>query len=81
MDLEVAEKFFFWCLVINSGIYAVTALAVLVLRDFVCRVHKKLFALEEEAVLKSIQHYLAMYKLLITVFNFTPWIAVLIIKS
>jgi len=52
----------------------------LVLRDFLCRIHKKIFGLDEEAVLNSIHRYLASYKLLITVFNFAPWIAILIIK-
>jgi len=40
----------------------------------------KMFRIEEEAVRKSIQMYLGTYKLLITVFNFVPWIALLIIN-
>jgi len=80
MDIEILQGFFFWCMLVNTGIYAFTAIAVLVLRDFVCKIHKKLFGLDEETVSKSIQKYLATYKLLITVFNFTPWIAILIVK-
>jgi len=80
MDIEIVQSFFFWCMVVNGGIYALTAIAVLVLRDFVCKIHKKLFDLDEATVLQSIQRYLAAYKLLITAFNFTPWIAILIIK-
>ena len=80
MDLEILERFFFWCMLVNTGVYALTAIAVLVLRDIVCKIHKKLFGLDEETVIKSTQKYLATYKLLITVFNFAPWIAVLIIK-
>ena len=67
-------------MLVNSGIYALTAIAVLVLRDVVCKIHRKMFGLDEETVLKSIQNYLANYKLLITVFNFVPWIVILIIK-
>jgi len=80
MDIEILQEFFFWCMLVNTGIYAFTAIAVLVLRDFVCKIHKKLFGLDKETVSKSIQKYLATYKLLITVFNFAPWIAILIIK-
>ena len=80
MDIEILQGFFFWCMLVNIGIYAFTAIAVLVLRDFVCKIHKKLFGLDKETVSKSIQKYLATYKLLITVFNFVPWIAILIIK-
>ncbi|MFC1769515.1 DUF6868 family protein [Nitrospirota bacterium] len=78
--MEILQRFFFWCMVVNSGIYAFTAIAVLVFRDRVCRIHKRLFGLNEEAVHRSIQDYLATYKLFITFFNFAPWIAILIIK-
>ena len=80
MDIEKLQTFFFWCMLVNIGIYALTAITVLVLRDLVCKIHRKLFGLEEETVYKSIHMYLAAYKLLITVFNFVPWIAILIIK-
>lgn len=80
MELETLEEFFFWCMLVNTGIYAFTAIAVLVLRDFLCKIHKKMFGLNEETVCESMQKYLANYKLLITFFNFVPWIVILIIK-
>jgi hypothetical protein len=80
MEIEVIEKFFLWCLIINTGIYAVTAITVLLLRDLYCKIQEKLFGLDEKEVMRITQQYLATYKLLITVFNFTPWIAMLIIK-
>jgi hypothetical protein len=80
MEIEVIEKFFLWCLIINTGIYAVTAITVLLLRDLYCKIQEKLFGLDEKEVMRITQQYLATYKLLITVFNFTPWIAILIIK-
>jgi len=39
-----------------------------------------LFSLDEQTVSKSLLRYLATYKLLITVFNFVPWIAIMIIN-
>jgi hypothetical protein len=80
MEIEVIEKFFLWCLIVNTGIYAVTAITVLLLRDIYCKVQEKLFGLDEKEVMRITQQYLASYKLLITIFNFTPWIAMLIIK-
>jgi hypothetical protein len=80
MNIELLQDFFFWCMLVNTVIYAFTAIAVLLLRDVVCKFHKKMFNLDEKTVLASVQHYLATYKLLITVFNFVPWIAILIIK-
>ena len=80
MDIETLQEFFFWCMLVNTGIYAVTAIAVLLLRDVICKIHKKMFGLDEETVCKSMHMYLAAYKLLITVFNFVPWIAIMITK-
>ena len=80
MDIEILERFFFWCMLINMGIYTLTALAVVIFRDFVCTIQKKLFDLDKVTVLQSAQRYLGTYKLMITVFNFVPWIAILIIK-
>ena len=80
MEIEKLQGFFFWCWLINTGIYVFTAIAVMVFRDLVFLIHKKMFGLDEETVCKSIQMYLATYKLMITVFNFVPWIAILIIK-
>jgi len=80
MGMEKLQDFFFWCMLLNIGIYTLTALSVLVLRDFVGRLLGKMFRIDEESVRKSIQMYLAAHKLLITVFNFVPWIALLIIN-
>jgi len=80
MGIEKLQHFFFWCMVVNVGIYAITTIAFLVLRNFVYRIHKKIFRLDEASVARSIHKYLATYKLLVTVFNFVPWVAILIIK-
>ncbi len=80
IDIEKLQEFFFWCMLVNIGIYAFTAITVLMFRDLFCKIQRKMFGLNEETVCKSINMYLATYKLLITVFNFVPWIAILIIK-
>jgi hypothetical protein len=80
MEIEKLQGFFFWCMLVNFGIYTITAIAVLVLRDIICKIHRKMFRLDEETVNKSIHKYLATYKLLVTVFNFVPWVALLIIE-
>jgi len=80
MNIEKLQDFFLWCMVVNAGIYALTAIAVFAFRNIICKIHKKMFGFDEETVNKSLQKYLATYKLLITFFNFAPWIAILIIK-
>lgn len=80
MDLQVLEKFLLWCLLVNFGLYTLTVVAVMIMRDFVCRINAKLFGIEEKTVKKAVFKYIAAYKLLIIIFNFVPWLAVLIIK-
>lgn len=80
VEIETLQDFFFWCMVINTGIYAFTAIAVFAFRGSICWIHEKIFGFDEKTTLESVHRYLANYKLLITAFNFAPWIAILIIK-
>ena len=80
MDIEKLQEFFFWCMLVNLGIYALTAILILIFHNTVLKIQRKMFRLDEETVSKAVYKYLANYKLLITVFNFVPWIAILIIK-
>jgi hypothetical protein len=79
MDIEQVRDFFFWCMVVNTVVYTITAIAVLALRDLVSGIQTRLFNLDEKTISTATHKYLATYKLLITVFNFTPWVALLII--
>lgn len=80
MNIQLIEDFFFWSMIINLGIYLISSLATLFMPAFLCTVMNKVFDYSREESLKAVQRYLANYKLLITVFNFTPWIVILIIK-
>jgi hypothetical protein len=79
-ETSLLQDFLFWCLLINIGIYTATAVAVLIFRNLVCRIHESLFGLDEAAVMRSVQNCLAACKLLIAFFNFVPRVTVLIIK-
>ena len=80
MDIEKLQEFFFWCMLVNIGIYTLTAILILIFHNTVLKIQSKMFRLDEETVSKAVYRYLANYKLLITVFNFVPWLAILIIK-
>lgn len=81
MNLQLLQAFFFWCMVINSAVYVISAVFTVLFNGFMCFVMKKVFEYEKEESLKAVQGYLANYKLFITVFNFTPWIATIIISQ
>ena len=80
MDLEKLQNFFLWSLLINLAIYIVSIIAALSLRGFMCKIHGKLFGLNEEAINKTVYLYFGIYKIFINFFNLAPWIAIQIIK-
>jgi len=79
MDLAALREFLFWWLVVNVGIYLVTAGGTMMARDRIARLHVKLFGVEEATARKAMYGYVAAYKLLITVFAFAPWLALVIL--
>ncbi len=80
MDIDKLQDFLLWSLIVNIGIYLLVVVALLAMRDFHIRMLEKVFGLDEKTIQKGMYTYVANYKLLITVFNFTPLIAILIIK-
>lgn len=80
MDIERLQDFLLWSLLVNAGIYIISLLGVLSLRRFMCKIHAKLFGVSEETANTVMYQYLAIYKLLLIVFNFVPWIAIQLIS-
>ncbi len=80
MDLDRLQDFLLWSLLVNAGIYIISLVGVLSLRRFMCKIHAKLFGVSEETSNKVMYQYLAVYKLLLIVFNLVPWIAIQLVK-
>ena len=80
MDLDRLQEFLLWSLLINAGIYIISLMGVLSMHRFMCKIHVKLFRVSQETVSKVIYLYLAIYKLLLIIFNLVPWIAIQLIK-
>ena len=81
MDLEFLRRFFFWCMIVNSGVYLVTAISLIAFRGFVYGILTKLFGIDDTIIGASVQKYLGNFKLLITFFNFTPWLVLLFLTK
>jgi len=79
MELVTLREFFFWCLVINAAIYMLSAVAWLALRRFYTGILTRSFRLDETRINVGVFRFLANFKLLITVFNFTPWLVLFMI--
>ncbi len=75
MTLDQYTEFFGLCSIINMGLFAATTAAVMLLKNTVSKIHAKLFNVEESALPKIYFKYIAIYKLLIIVFNIVPYVA------
>ena len=80
MDIDRLQAFLLWSLVVNAGIYVISLVGVLSVRPFVCKIHMKLFGVSEDTANTVMYQYLAIYKLLLIVFNLVPWIAISLIQ-
>ena len=77
--IELLTEFFGWCLVISIGIYVITLTAYWLMRGFAQRMNARIFGIAEQHVAEVTFSYVAAYKLGMTVFFFTPWLALKIL--
>lgn len=80
MDIVLLSSFLKWCCIINFSCLLLSTFALLLMPDFIFKVHGKLFKLTRESFNTQIYQFLAMYKILILVFNLTPFLALWIIQ-
>jgi hypothetical protein len=80
MDLDLLGSFFRWCCIINFSCLLLSTLALLLMPDVIYRIHGSLFKLTREAFNTQIYQFLAMYKVLILVFNLAPFLALWIMQ-
>ena len=72
---EMWTEFFGWYTVLNVGIYLISALAVLTMRNLVVRQGERWFGVPEDVALRTTYQWIGAYKLAIVLFALTPWLA------
>ena len=75
MTIEALTEFLGWATVINIAILLLSTLAMITMRKAITGVHSRLFGLDEKDLGRAYFQYLAQYKIVIIVFNITPYIA------
>lgn len=80
MTLDLIWKVLGWALAINMGIYALTAVSMLTLRDWMSNYHARYFDIEPAEVRRLYMQALTLHKLVIVNFVFVPWLVVWIIR-
>ncbi len=81
MNIEMLTQFFMWCTILNVA-FLVLSFSVVAFgfgRDFVYRMHSKLFPMPRETFNAVIYSFIGVYKIFVFVFNVVPWIALTII--
>ena len=79
MNTEILSGFLLWCAIINYGLLIVWFLAFLLARDWIFRMHGKIYRISD-AQFNAINYAgIAFYKILILVFSLIPYIALRII--
>ncbi len=80
MNIALLKEFFMCCTIINAGIFMLTAMISIFGREFIYRVHGKMFDLSKVTVNAMLYGFLAFYKIVFIVFVLVPWIVLTIIS-
>ncbi len=80
MSIDKIHDFLLWSTVINFGLLLFSVVMIITTKNFIYRLHGKIFNLEKEQITLSLYLVLGIYKILIIVFNIVPLIAIEIIK-
>ena len=74
MNTEQLAHFFGQMTLINAVILLFSTVMLMAMKDFVARLHGKMFGLSKEQIGTVVYAYLGVYKLLIIVFNLVPFL-------
>jgi len=80
MDLQTLTTFFGWTVVINFVLYLITVVATISMPNFIYKIMSKLFSIGEEDYKKEIFSYISRFKLLIIMFSFVPYLALIMMQ-
>ena len=75
MTLEEIRVMLGWCTIINSALLIFMWFGLMLARDFVYRLHLKMFRLSASTMDVIVYSAIGLFKLTIIVFNLTPYVA------
>ena len=81
MTIFEIRGFLMWCSVINVGLMIFSFLILTIARQWVYKMHSKMFPITEQQFNVIIYSFLGVYKLLVYMFNIIPYIAVSIVMA
>jgi hypothetical protein len=81
MNLVQWRRFFMWCTLINAGWLLLWSILQLTAADLIFRILAVFYPLPRETWDLAFFGFLAGFKLLVIIFNLTPWLALLILEK
>ncbi|MFK5975950.1 MAG: hypothetical protein QM493_05540 [Sulfurovum sp.] len=80
MNLEQITEFFKYMSIINIIILMINSILIMVLKDFIYKIHAKLFGINEANLAVVIYGYLGMFKIMVIIFNIVPYVALVMMQ-
>ena len=80
MEFQTAKAILVWCLAINYGILFVWFFAFVFAKKLMYSIHTRLFALKEEEFDSIHYRSMAQYKIMVILFNLTPYLALVAVS-
>lgn len=80
MTINELTELFGWMSAINVALLLLTTLSLMLTRDWLARLHARLFGVDEQALARLYVQYLSWYKLAVIVLNIVPYAALKLIS-
>ena len=75
MTTEALTELLGWASAINIVILMFSTFMLIVIREFITKIHSKLFGLDEKDLGRAYFQYLGQYKIAVIVLNIVPYVA------
>ena len=73
--IESFTTFLGWCTFINIALMCFAFLMLIMMKGLAMKIHMSMFPISEADLARVYFQYFAQFKLLVLIFNLTPWLA------
>ena len=80
MNIELVQRFFMWCTIINGAMLILSAIMLTFARDWIYSIHGKWFQIPRTAFDVTIYSFIGLFKIFFLMFNLVPYLALLAMK-
>ena len=79
MSLDQLTELFKWMTIINIAIFMSSAILSMILRETVCKMHGRLFGIDEGQVSIVLYGYVGVLRIFVIVFSIVPYVSLLML--